>query len=152
MLKGGGASTGSILCWQRLLPHAPHSTRVRIHSAPLDRLCLFIGNRALVLDALSPLGTLGNGVAGGEGAIYFWAKLPEHSKDDVKVGQKELGWTEFLLASGGALKQRGGRERPVAPGQPPWITAFPPNALPAPPMSPPQPRQSSGWCGTRACA
>ena len=33
--------------------------------------------REALIDALSPLGTLGNGVAGGEGAIYLWAQLPE---------------------------------------------------------------------------
>ena len=33
-------------------------------------------NRAAVLAALEPLGGLGRGVAGGEGAIYFWAALP----------------------------------------------------------------------------
>lgn len=32
--------------------------------------------RAAALDALRPLGTLGNGVYGGD-AIYIWAKLPE---------------------------------------------------------------------------
>ena len=32
--------------------------------------------RAAALDALSPLGTLGKGVYGGD-AIYIWAKLPE---------------------------------------------------------------------------
>ncbi len=31
--------------------------------------CSVVGNKALVLDALGPLGTLGNGVFGGEGGI-----------------------------------------------------------------------------------
>lgn len=43
------------------------------------------GNRLAVLDALSPLGILGNGIAGGEGAIYFWAKLPEGCCDEKVV-------------------------------------------------------------------
>lgn len=44
----------------------------------------FAGNRKLVLDALSPLGKVGQGmVAGGEGAIYFWIKLPPGCEDDV---------------------------------------------------------------------
>ena len=34
-------------------------------------------HRDVLIDALSPLGSLGDGVAGGEGAIYLWAKLPE---------------------------------------------------------------------------
>jgi aspartate/methionine/tyrosine aminotransferase len=42
-------------------------------------------NRAAILDALAPLGRLGNGVAGGEGAIYFWARLPLHLQDDEAV-------------------------------------------------------------------
>lgn len=33
-------------------------------------------NRRAVLDALSPLGAPGDGVYGGEGAIYLWARLP----------------------------------------------------------------------------
>eukprot|EP00210_Caulerpa_lentillifera_P009383 g8945.t1 len=39
-------------------------------------------NRRVVLDALTPLG---DDVAGGEGALYIWAKLPESSSDDVAV-------------------------------------------------------------------
>ncbi|KAF8066353.1 ISS1 [Scenedesmus sp. PABB004] len=35
------------------------------------------GNRCAVADALVPLGRRGAGVAGGEGAIYYWAALPE---------------------------------------------------------------------------
>ncbi|WIA22882.1 hypothetical protein OEZ86_009823 [Tetradesmus obliquus] len=34
-------------------------------------------NRELIADALSPLGTRGHGWVGGEGAIYYWARLPE---------------------------------------------------------------------------
>lgn len=33
-------------------------------------------NQAAIEDALSPLGTAGHGWVGGEGAIYYWAKLP----------------------------------------------------------------------------
>ena len=40
-------------------------------------------SRAALLDALSPLGALGQGVAGGEGAIYLWARLP--CEDDEAV-------------------------------------------------------------------
>ncbi len=39
-------------------------------------------NRNAVLDALSPVK---EGVVGGEGAIYFWAKLPEGMEDDQRV-------------------------------------------------------------------
>jgi katanin p60 ATPase-containing subunit A1 len=34
-------------------------------------------NRELIADALSPLGARGHGWVGGEGAIYYWARLPE---------------------------------------------------------------------------
>lgn len=34
-------------------------------------------NREVIADALSPLGTEGHGWVGGEGAIYYWAKLPD---------------------------------------------------------------------------
>ena len=33
-------------------------------------------NLDTILDALSPLGSLGDGIAGAEGAIYLWARLP----------------------------------------------------------------------------
>eukprot|EP00884_Botryococcus_braunii_P017072 jgi/Botrbrau1/4048/Bobra.152_3s0007.2 len=46
----------------------------------LQRLQTILPNRELLLDALSPLGSLGNGIAGGEGAIYLWAKLPPAAK------------------------------------------------------------------------
>ncbi|CAL5224308.1 g6975 [Coccomyxa viridis] len=42
------------------------------------------GNRAAVLEALKPLGTLGKGVYGGD-AIYIWAKLPAGCTDDKAV-------------------------------------------------------------------
>jgi aspartate/methionine/tyrosine aminotransferase len=34
-------------------------------------------NRQVIAEALAPLGSQGHGWVGGEGAIYFWAKLPE---------------------------------------------------------------------------
>ena len=36
-----------------------------------------ISCREVLLDALSPLGSPGKGVARSEGAIYLWARLPE---------------------------------------------------------------------------
>lgn len=39
--------------------------------------------REVLLDALSPLGKPGQGVVGGEGAIYLWAKLPEGERFHV---------------------------------------------------------------------
>ena len=36
-----------------------------------------ISCREVLLDALTPLGSPGNGVAKSEGAIYLWARLPE---------------------------------------------------------------------------
>eukprot|EP00873_Tetraselmis_striata_P044831 jgi/Tetstr1/465095/TSEL_009823.t1 len=42
-------------------------------------------NRQAILDALSPLGTPGKGVVGGEGAIYIWAKLPADCGPDERV-------------------------------------------------------------------
>eukprot|EP00878_Enallax_costatus_P016901 GHUV01017742.1.p1 GENE.GHUV01017742.1~~GHUV01017742.1.p1 ORF type:complete len:450 (+),score=122.28 GHUV01017742.1:1027-2376(+) len=38
-------------------------------------------NRAVIADALSSLGTQGHGWAGGEGAIYYWAKLPDQFQE-----------------------------------------------------------------------
>ena len=43
------------------------------------------GNRQALLDALSPLGTLGDGIALGQGAIYLWARLPAGTTAGVVV-------------------------------------------------------------------
>lgn len=48
-----------------------------------DQVKDLVKNRALVLEALSPLGE--GAVKGGEGAIYLWAKLPELYVDDFEV-------------------------------------------------------------------
>lgn len=48
-----------------------------------DQVKDLVKNRALVLDALSPLGE--DAVKGGEGAIYLWAKLPDRYPDDFEV-------------------------------------------------------------------
>ncbi|XP_043724771.1 aromatic aminotransferase ISS1-like [Telopea speciosissima] len=42
-----------------------------------------VKNRALILEALSPLGE--DAVKGGEGAIYLWARLPEKYSDEEVV-------------------------------------------------------------------
>jgi katanin p60 ATPase-containing subunit A1 len=42
-------------------------------------------NRRVILEALVPIGSLGNGIAGGEGAIYLWARLPKGCEDDTRV-------------------------------------------------------------------
>jgi hypothetical protein len=40
------------------------------------KVCLPRCYREAVLDALSPLGSIGSGIADGKGAIYLWARLP----------------------------------------------------------------------------
>ncbi len=42
-------------------------------------------NKKVILDALKPVGTLGDGIAGGEGAIYLWVRLPHGCEDDTRV-------------------------------------------------------------------
>ena len=49
--------------WQAQISHGMTDTR---------ELC-----REAIIDALSPLNSLGDSVAASEGAIYLWAKLPE---------------------------------------------------------------------------
>ncbi|XP_031487853.1 aromatic aminotransferase ISS1 [Nymphaea colorata] len=44
-----------------------------------------VKRRNLLRDALSPLGE--EAIKGGEGAIYLWAKLPDHLSDDFSVVQ-----------------------------------------------------------------
>ncbi|KAJ4957545.1 hypothetical protein NE237_024656 [Protea cynaroides] len=48
-----------------------------------DQVKDLIKNRALILEALAPLGE--EAVKGGEGAIYLWARLPEKCSDDFEV-------------------------------------------------------------------
>ena len=50
-----------------------------------SRVCL--ANREAVRRALAPLGTMGHGIHGGEGAFYFWAKLPARMEghDDAVI-------------------------------------------------------------------
>lgn len=43
--------------------------------------------KAAVMRALQPLGKWGEGVFGGEGAIYVFAKLPEGCEDDAAVAK-----------------------------------------------------------------
>lgn len=49
------------------------------------QLTTLMGNRDVLLDALTPLGRPGRGVAKSEGAIYLWARLPQGCLDDEAV-------------------------------------------------------------------
>jgi len=51
----------------------------------MERVAGLDENRRAVLEALSPLGTMGNGIAPSEGAIYLWARLPAGFEDDETV-------------------------------------------------------------------
>lgn len=57
-----------------------------------------------MLDALSPLGGIGNGIADGKGAIYLWAKLPIGKHVSLALrrhpSQNPLGGLLASLASG----------------------------------------------------
>ncbi|KAF3964240.1 hypothetical protein ACB098_05G057700 [Castanea mollissima] len=65
------------------------SQRLALYSLELgpewvtERVKDLVKNREIVLKALSPLGE--DGVRGGEGAIYLWAKLPDQYVEDFKV-------------------------------------------------------------------
>ncbi|XP_059643168.1 aromatic aminotransferase ISS1-like [Cornus florida] len=65
------------------------SQRLALHSLEVgpewvtEQVKDLVKNRALVLEALSPLGE--DAVKGGEGAIYLWAKLPDNYLDDFEV-------------------------------------------------------------------
>lgn len=50
----------------------------------LDKIESLRPNREMLLNALSPLGTLGDGIWGGD-AIYLFARLPEGCQDDVQI-------------------------------------------------------------------
>lgn len=66
---------------QLLALHALREGRAWVlhHVARLQR------NREAVLDALKPLGTIGQGIADAKGAIYLWAALPQGCEDDKAV-------------------------------------------------------------------
>lgn len=57
--------------------HYAHWDRHAKEGNPCKHPYVSAGCREVLIDALSPLGSLGNGVAGGEGAIYLWARLPQ---------------------------------------------------------------------------
>ena len=44
-----------------------------------------LGHRQAVLEALTPLGTMGDGIYGGDGAFYIWVRLPDGCEDDDRV-------------------------------------------------------------------
>ncbi|GAB4819316.1 hypothetical protein N2152v2_006362 [Parachlorella kessleri] len=65
------------------------------------------GNRAAIIDALTPLGTLGSGVGGGEGAIYLWARLPPGCEDDEAVAAWLVRKHKVCLIPGSACGTTG---------------------------------------------
>ncbi|EFJ16234.1 hypothetical protein SELMODRAFT_268593 [Selaginella moellendorffii] len=71
----------------------------------LERVARLGKNRAMVLDALSPLGQ--GAVKGGEGAIYFWAKLPEKFPDDVAVVKWLVSKHKVMVVPGSASGGKG---------------------------------------------
>ena len=44
-----------------------------------------LGHRQAVLEALTPLGKMGDGIYGGDGALYIWVRLPDGFEDDDRV-------------------------------------------------------------------
>lgn len=56
-------------------------------------------NREVIADALSPLGSKGHGWVGGEGAIYFWAKLPDRFGGPMINSTSTSGGTAVASAS-----------------------------------------------------
>ena len=80
------------------------SQRLALYSLELgpewvtERVKDLVKNREIVLEALSPLGE--DGVRGGEGAIYLWAKLPDQYVDDFKVVQWLAHKHEVLVIPG----------------------------------------------------
>eukprot|EP00879_Flechtneria_rotunda_P018349 GHRR01019246.1.p1 GENE.GHRR01019246.1~~GHRR01019246.1.p1 ORF type:complete len:399 (+),score=104.95 GHRR01019246.1:337-1533(+) len=65
------------ICPSQLSQHMALAALQQGGSYVQDAIAALSHNRALIADALSPLGTEGHGWVGGEGAIYFWAKLPD---------------------------------------------------------------------------
>lgn len=74
------------ICAPQLSQHVALAALQHGDAYVAQQVASLAGNRAALIDALSPLGELGGGrVAGGEGAIYLWASLPEGCEDDEAV-------------------------------------------------------------------
>lgn len=58
----------------------------------------------MLVDALSPLGGIGSGVFGGEGAIYLWAQLPEGARMQFLIHRAQFFITALKLS--GVLLRR----------------------------------------------
>ncbi|EFN55891.1 hypothetical protein CHLNCDRAFT_94487 [Chlorella variabilis] len=88
---GGGVLAGELLKVQDTIPVCPTqiSQYVALGAVEAGRQWVeeqvggLAGNRAALIDALSPLGT--SNIVGGEGAIYLFAKLPDGCEDDDAV-------------------------------------------------------------------
>lgn len=66
-----------IVCPSQLSQHLALAALQQGDSYVQEGVAGLTHNRELIADALSPLGTRGHGWVGGEGAIYYWAKLPD---------------------------------------------------------------------------
>jgi katanin p60 ATPase-containing subunit A1 len=90
---GGGGLGAQLLKAQDTIPICAAQLSQHVALGALEagpawvaaRVAGLAANRAALIDALSPLGALGSGVAGGEGAIYLWATLPPGCGDDGAV-------------------------------------------------------------------
>lgn len=64
------------VCASQLSQHIALAALQQGDSYLQEQLAGLETNQAFIEDALSPLGSAGHGWVGGEGAIYYWAKLP----------------------------------------------------------------------------
>ncbi|KAF5832654.1 putative aspartate aminotransferase [Dunaliella salina] len=71
-----------------------------------EKIATLKKNRELLLDALSPLGTLCNGIYGGE-ALYFFAKLPHGCEDDLEAMKWLVKHAGVCIVPGSACHQKG---------------------------------------------
>lgn len=64
------------VCASQLSQHIALAALQQGGSYLQEQLAGLAANQAAIEDALSPLGSAGHGWVGGEGAIYYWARLP----------------------------------------------------------------------------
>ncbi|KAK9799726.1 hypothetical protein WJX73_004729 [Symbiochloris irregularis] len=81
-----------------------------LRQGPPDTIARLQQNRQAVLDALKPLGTLGDGLWGGD-AIYVFARLPPDCQDDVAVNRWLVHVHKVIVIPGRSICTAGARNQ-----------------------------------------
>lgn len=92
------------VCASQLSQHIALAALQQGGSYLQEQLAGLAANQAAIEDALSPLGSVGHDWVGGEGAIYYWARLPAPSVAAAGNGKKSgSAGSEAAAGGGGAV-------------------------------------------------